>query len=251
MLNTEKAKLIHETRFYVLLAALVLFACSEGTVTSSDIAKLNDPPEAGPVQAYLPAQEHCEAIIASVRDAGFEDEAWVTCDADLAYIHSDSYPSHELMTGIVGTIEQIPVPAPGYYAPIRFNPAFFGSPQTRDSSVAVAVNGIPIFDYSAGGELSIHELYYHQPQEDTLIRQELDICGGHPGRGDDYHYHELPSCMLEQMDNAGDDAIIGWGFDGFPLYGNNNPDGSSIAQGDLDVCNGQLDSTFGYRYHTS
>lgn len=24
-----------------------------------------------------------------------------------------------------------------------------------------------------------------------------------------------------------------------------------IAQGDLDVCNGQLDPTFGYRYHTS
>jgi hypothetical protein len=57
--------------------------------------------------------------------------------------------------------------------------------------------------------------------------------------------------MIEQMDNAGDDAIIAWGFDGFPLYGNNNPDGSVIAAGALDVCNGQLDPVFGYRYHTS
>ena len=57
--------------------------------------------------------------------------------------------------------------------------------------------------------------------------------------------------MLEAMDNRGDDAIIGWGFDGYPIYGNNNPDGSAIAPGTLDVCNGQPDPTFGYRYHTS
>ena len=57
--------------------------------------------------------------------------------------------------------------------------------------------------------------------------------------------------MIAQMANAGDDAIIGWAFDGFPIFGDNNPDGSVIAEGDLDVCNGQIDDTFGYRYHTS
>ena len=57
--------------------------------------------------------------------------------------------------------------------------------------------------------------------------------------------------MIEMMENAGDDAIIGWAFDGFPIYGDNNPDGTAIAKGDLDVCNGQPDDTFGYRYHTS
>jgi hypothetical protein len=38
---------------------------------------------------------------------------------------------------------------------------------------------------------------------------------------------------------------------GFPIYGDNNPDGSVIAEEDLDLCNGQTDKTFGYRYHTS
>ena len=57
--------------------------------------------------------------------------------------------------------------------------------------------------------------------------------------------------MIAQMDNAGDDAIIAWGFDGYPIYGNNNPDGSPVAEGVLDVCNGQPDPEFGYRYHTS
>ena len=53
------------------------------------------------------------------------------------------------------------------------------------------------------------------------------------------------------MANADDNPIIGWGFDGFPIYGDANPDGSAIANGDLDVCNGQADDVFGYRYHTS
>lgn len=62
------------------------------------------------------------------------------------------------MTGIVGTNEQIPVPASGYAAPIPLEPRLTGSPRTRDASLAVAVNGVPIFDYTGGGEMSIDDL---------------------------------------------------------------------------------------------
>ena len=57
--------------------------------------------------------------------------------------------------------------------------------------------------------------------------------------------------MIEAMKNPGDDAIIGWAYDGFPIFGDRNPDGSEIEEGALDPCNGQTDSLFGYRYHTS
>lgn len=57
--------------------------------------------------------------------------------------------------------------------------------------------------------------------------------------------------MIAAMRNRGDAAIIGWGFDGYPIFGNNNPDGTSISAGQLDVCNGQSDPVYGYRYHTS
>ncbi|MEP4196999.1 MAG: hypothetical protein ABJL99_15345 [Aliishimia sp.] len=60
-----------------------------------------------------------------------------------------------------------------------------------------------------------------------------------------------PVCMIEQMTNADDAAIFGWAFDGVPIYGDANPDGYGIAEGALDVCNGQFDDTFGYRHHTS
>ncbi len=198
----------------------------------------------------LAHDDHCGAVAASVADAGFDDEVTVTCSDSHAILTSDTYPDHELMTGIVGTNEQVPVPA-NYSAPIILAPTLSGSPLTRDAALGVAINGVPIYDYTGGGEMSQADLAHHQTRHDTVITQQLDVCGGHAGRGDDYHYHAKPVCMIEQMANAGDDAIIGWAFDGFPIYGDANPDGSAIADGVLDVCNGQNDDTFGYRYHTS
>lgn len=211
-----------------------------------------------PAAKFMPATayahddaQHCAAVVASVSEAGFADMVEVTCEGGHAVISSNTYPDHELMTGIVGTNEQVPVPAKSYDAPIPLNPVLGNTPQTRDAALGVAVNGVPIFDYTGGGEMTAEDLHHHQTQHDTLLTQQLDVCGGHAGRGDDYHYHVKPVCMIEQMQNAGDDAIIGWAFDGYPIYGDNNPDGTRIADGDLDVCNGQPDGTFEYRYHTS
>ncbi|MGZ2258757.1 YHYH protein [Roseobacter sp. A03A-229] len=201
----------------------------------------------GPARAH---DDHCAAIAASVAEAGFSDSVTVSCSDSHATITSDTYPDHDMMTGIIGTNEQVPVPAE-YAAPIILSPVLGRRPLTRDAALGVAVNGVPIYDYTAGGEMSEADLAHHQARHDTLQTHQLDACGGHAGRGDDYHYHVKPTCMIEAMANAGDDAIIGWGFDGFPIYGDNNPDGSMIAEGALDVCNGQPDETFGYRYHTS
>jgi hypothetical protein len=195
--------------------------------------------------------EHCDAVIASVEDAGFSDVVTVTCEDRQALIAGDTYPDHELMTGIVGTNEQMPIPAVGYFSPIPLAPMTGSEPHTRDAALGVAVNGVPIYDYTAGGEMSQGDLATYQANLDTVTTGQLDVCGGHAGRGDDYHYHAEPTCMIEEMENAGPDAIIGWGFDGFPIYTKTNPDGSVIAEGTLDVCNGQADDVFGYRYQTS
>ena len=198
----------------------------------------------------VPQKAQCAAVEASVANAGFSDRVSVECDGDYAIVSSDTYPNHELMTGIVGTNEQVPVPAI-YAAPIPLIPQLENTPQTRDAALGIAVNGVPIYDYTAGGEMTLEDLHHHQEKHDTVLTEQLDNCGGHAGRGDDYHYHKKPSCMIAKMLNAGHDAIIGWAFDGFPIYGDNNPDGSEIGASSLDVCNGQADSVFGYRYHTS
>ena len=191
---------------------------------------------------------NCEAIKLSVSNAGFNNSVGVTCDDEYAYIASDTYPDHDLMNGITGTNEQIPVPATNYAAPIKLDPQLASVLTTIDAAVGVAVNGVPIYDYSAQGALDI---YSYDANSDTLALGQLDTCGGHAGRGDDYHYHASPNCMIDSMTNVSDATVIGWGYDGYPLYGDNNPDGSAINVNDLDVCNGQLDDTYGYRYHTS
>lgn len=194
---------------------------------------------------------HCTAVKASVAEAGFDTSVQVTCSDDRAILTSDTYPDHEMMTGIVGTNEQVPVPAKDYAAPVPLAPILENEPKTRDAALGVAVNGVPIYDYTGGGEMSQDDLKHHQARHDTLQTKQLDICGGHAGRGDDYHYHVKPKCMIEQMKNKDDNPIIGWAYDGFPIYGDNNPDGTAIAEGSLDICNGKADETFQYRYHTS
>ncbi len=189
----------------------------------------------------------CHAIKTSVSTAGF-DNVTVTCDKSYAYVQSNTYPEHDLMNGITGTNEQIPVPAENYAAPIRLQPKFADTVTTIDAAVGVAVNGVPIYDYSAQGELDPNR---YDAKKDTILLGQLDNCGGHAGRGDDYHYHAKPTCMIDAIAQANDSTILGWGYDGFPLYGDNNPDGSEIKANVLGVCNGQADSDFGYRYHTS
>ena len=196
-------------------------------------------------------QLHCDAVTSSVSDAGFDSEVSVECSNGQAQLSGDTYPDHELLNGIVATNEQTVVPAVDYTSPIPLAPVLTDEAKTRDAALAVAVNGVPIYDYTGGGEMSQDDLAHYQAQHDTVATQQLDICGGHAGRGDDYHYHATPTCMIEMMPNAGPDAIIGWAFDGFPIYGDLNPDGSPIAEGALDICNGQEDETFGYRYHAT
>lgn len=203
--------------------------------------------DAGAMDAGPPL-DRCAVIKASVAQAGFDAKVTVTCDGTFAYLESDTYPDHELMTGITGTNEQVPVPAPGYKAPVALVPTKAATPLTRDAALGTAVNGVPIYDYTSAG---MNDLTTYDPKLDTKATGQLDHCNGHAGRGDDYHYHASPTCMIDAMKNKGPDAIVGWGFDGYPVYGDTNPDGSAIAPGELDTCNGKADPTFGYRYHTS
>lgn len=227
-------------RHTLTLAALLLPACGDKD-GADDTAAID-------VEPTVDAAERCAAITASVADAGFADRVTVRCDDTLASVVSDTWPDHTMMDGITSTIEQIPVPAVDWAAPIPLQPRWADAPTTVDAAVAVAVNGVPIYDYSAGGDLDIHT---YDPDFDAGLLGQLDICNGHAGRGDDYHYHGHPDCMVAAMDNAGDDAILGWAFDGYPIYGYANPDGTPIADGVLDVCNGRPDATFGWRYHAT
>ena len=71
-----------------------------------------------------------------------------------------------------------------------------------------AVNGVPIYDYSNGGELDINNWSYDfNEATDSFV--QLDECGGHAGKSDDYNYHKKSSCMREMMLNKDQNPILG------------------------------------------
>ena len=85
----------------------------------------------------------------------------------------------------------------------------------------------------------------------------LDSCCGHPQQTGVYHYHKYPSCVKSPFADDGQQhsPIIGFAFDGFPLYGPYEAAGAMAKdlKGDhaLDVCNGHKDEQRGYHYHVT
>jgi len=85
----------------------------------------------------------------------------------------------------------------------------------------------------------------------------LDSCCGHPQQSGVYHYHKYPTCVKSPFNDDGKQhsPILGFAFDGFPLYGPYESDGVKAKDLEkseaLDVCNGHWDETRGYHYHVT
>src|SRR5665213_158537 len=47
----------------------------------------------------------------------------------------------------------------------------------------------------------------------------FDACLGHPQQQGEYHHHVSPTCLYNQSDSTHHSPIIGYAFDGFPVYG--------------------------------
>lgn len=93
-------------------------------------------------------------------------------------------------------------------------------------SVGLATNGVVFFGYGDGKT-------YSQSQDDNVGNGDgnwdtdawvaegttMDATGnGHPTGGGKYHYHANPIQLYSET-NSGHSAIIGYAFDGFPIYG--------------------------------
>ncbi|MBK5284416.1 MAG: YHYH protein [Bacteroidia bacterium] len=47
----------------------------------------------------------------------------------------------------------------------------------------------------------------------------FDNCLGHPQMQGEYHHHVSPKCLYDETDSTHHSPIIGYAFDGFPVYG--------------------------------
>ncbi|MGJ8655966.1 MAG: YHYH protein [Akkermansiaceae bacterium] len=147
------------------------------------------------------------------------------------------------MTGVTAWNQQVPLPQKYFgdnawrlpLAPKLSDNPVSGKSSLFKGAIAVAVNGVPIFNPIK-----------QDGRTDTNLAGELDKFGGHAGRGDDYHYH-LPPTFLNKL--VGDQRPIGFGMDGFPLYGFNEADGTPAKN--LDAYNGHDHDGIGYHYHST
>ena len=84
---------------------------------------------------------------------------------------------------------------------------------------------------------------------------EAGPCNSHVGRGGDYHYHGEPfgsSCLYTEADYTGGDPHskqLGWGFDGFAVYGRYTSPSQEGEGVSLDACGGHSHGTAAYHYH--
>ncbi|GIZ10412.1 hypothetical protein FUMI01_31360 [Flavobacterium sp. UMI-01] len=160
-------------------------------------------------------------------------------DAKYFYVSSSGIPQHNMMEGITSWQQQVPIPqnytgANSWAIPLQ--PVYADVPLSTKNNfmkgaIAIAVNGVPIFNA------------LNNRGEDAYLVGELDKWGGHCGRADDYHYHVAP---LHLKTTSGL-MPIAFALDGFPVYGDKEPDGSAMES--LDECHGHFYKNEVYHYH--
>jgi len=175
--------------------------------------------------------------------AGFDafgDSVTVTNDGSWWLVESTGMPAHNMMVGITSWQQQVPTPQPYTGANswrIRMNPAKAENPVSARTAlyrgaIALAANGVPIFNA------------LNNRGDDAFLVGELDEWGGHAGRADDYHYHVAP---LHLQETVGANRPIAFALDGYPIYGETEPDGSAVQA--LDEFNGHELPDGTYHYH--
>jgi hypothetical protein len=108
--------------------------------------------------------------------------------------------------------------------------------------IGVAINGVVFFNpFDAGSE------------DATDV---MDRCCGHPAPGNEYHYHKYPVCVKSPFVDDGEEhsPLIGFAFDGFPVYGPYEAK-RLMAKDDtsnpLNAFNVHFDEQRGWHYHVT
>ncbi|MEM7340802.1 MAG: YHYH protein [Actinomycetota bacterium] len=220
----------------VLCAIVVATACSSGSNQSADAPVQPSTDDAAAASASdgdgsIAAESATTDAAATGADTCMTgvDSALVTCGDDSIVIESTGLPSHELMVGIAAgawngqwPAEQGYTGANAFVVPTAIE--LTDDPAYSVMNVAgVTANGVPFFFPHAPGragsdtciELPDSWVAEGECLRDPVAVGEMDDCGGHTGRGDDYHYHAEPTCLIDQMEPG---AIVGYMLDGVPIY---------------------------------
>lgn len=93
--------------------------------------------------------------------------------------------------------------------------------------IGVWRNGVSIFNAKDGMSYNNQGIW----NRDAYIFEgsSFDACLGHPAPNGEYHHHASPNCLYAHTDDEHHSDLIGFAFDGYPVYGAfayTNPDGT-------------------------
>jgi hypothetical protein len=83
--------------------------------------------------------------------------------------------------------------------------------------IGVWSNGVSIFNVSDGMSYNNQGVWNRNAY--FWEGSGFDNCLGHPQQQGEYHHHVSPTCLYNQADSLNHSPIIGYAFDGFPVYG--------------------------------
>ena len=197
----------------------------------------------------------------AIGSTGWGDNVTVTFeDGKFRYV-SDGYPNHALNDEYVMPDDAspcVPHPTPDctHVEPlstaVSANPIdleITTSPELVDTTTSspfgamgVMISGVNVYNpYEGDGVTVAMNANFTLKNDQGNDVPFMDDCSGHPSPHpqEAYHYHGAPPCVMDQVDEEnGPSHIIGFAFDGFPIYGNRDINGDLIDPTVLDECNG-------------
>jgi hypothetical protein len=148
-------------------------------------------------------------------------------------------------------LEVAPLKGPGAQAPMQFNICPTKAPvptAVNAGAIGVLISGSVLF---GAAEIAGHRATtlkdnasytFKSRNGEAITAHFIDDCNGHPtpvNAGNSYHYHGLSTCVTSMVDQEnGPSHLIGVALDGFPIYGDKDINGQTIAPASLDACNG-------------
>lgn len=106
------------------------------------------------------------------------------------------------------------------------------NPSTAESPSCVGLGYIGVLN---NGVLLFNAL--DDAGRDAVAHETQDTCNGHPDGHERYHYHNIPSCIIERSTKSS--TLVGYALDGYGIYVERDDKGNLPTNADLDSCHGR------------
>lgn len=98
--------------------------------------------------------------------------------------------------------------------PMKNNGALVNTPLGH---IGIWTNGVSVFNAKDAMSWQNQGIW----NRNAIVAEgpSFDACLGHPAPNGEYHNHLNPTCLYDDSDEGNHSPIVGYAFDGFPIYG--------------------------------